>query len=788
MPSHYNPDEFSKIHKTLSKSFAMQRKTLVRVLGLEKRVNVLELEQAEEEQAKEGIDEILNDLGVDEEVEQEVGGGVATKKKLNLKKTKITGEAFKKGTSQESLENIRPNNEVNDLAIRPQPDVTSDAITPEVLPPEDEKKQSPFGDALKNILTSIAGTTESIKNLLQGQQQGDRDAAQDAAKEKQDAARAGKEKKMESRVFEGMKKMGEKVIAPVKSLWERVWGFLKTLLFSAIVGKLFNWFQNPKNQKKVKSIFKFVSDFWPILLTGFLLFGTGIGSLITGTVAAIAGFIPVLMGFIPALAAFLASPIGLAVLGTAAVVGGGMWVANKMKGNDDKNKKGIEQSGTQKFNKGGVVPGSGNTDTVPAMLTPGEFVVTKGATEKYGTDTLEGMNAAAATGKDETSGTGRMIGSTLGGFTGAAVGFFADTPVSPAADIALGMAGGAVGGEIGDNIERKITGKGDKTTNNVGSYNKGGTVPGSGNKDTVPAMLTPGEFVMSKGAVQQYGVKALEGMNAAAGGTNKPTMGRYKGGGFANITNTMTTSSFDSDGNTSFGIRQILPEEAKEMLAERGIPSMELMDGTVVPNFGKMGVDSFMQGIQLTRSIMVENKADPAKIQELDEFVATNPYAQPEKLQSVINRVVPGSQEQVLGDLGDSITASAKMNGGGLVSNLSNSISHFNGGGLVSNSSSNSISNFSTGGLVQAFQNGGMVASGLDFKNKQVNSVPKSPDISPPPSASNSSVAAKITSLKMDGNNNPINLNQDEAPSEVPDFSATMMRSRDKIKTLGIMV
>ena len=106
--------DISKIHKTLSKSFAMQRKTLVRVLGIEKRVNELELQQAAEEQAKEGIDEILNDLGeevqqevgdVGEEIEKEVGeelgkevGGVATKKKLNVKKTKITGEAFKKGT------------------------------------------------------------------------------------------------------------------------------------------------------------------------------------------------------------------------------------------------------------------------------------------------------------------------------------------------------------------------------------------------------------------------------------------------------------------------------------------------------------------------------------------------------------------------------------------------------------------------------------------------------------------------------------------------------------------
>ena len=38
----YNPDEFSEIHQTLSKSFALQRKTLVRVLGLEKRVAKLE--------------------------------------------------------------------------------------------------------------------------------------------------------------------------------------------------------------------------------------------------------------------------------------------------------------------------------------------------------------------------------------------------------------------------------------------------------------------------------------------------------------------------------------------------------------------------------------------------------------------------------------------------------------------------------------------------------------------------------------------------------------------------
>ena len=54
-------------------------------------------------------------------------------------------------------------------------------------------------------------------------------------------------------------------------------------------------------------------------------------------------------------------------------------------------------------------------------------------------------------------------------------------------------------------------------------FKEGGQVPGRGpNKDTVRAMLTPGEFVMSRGAVQKYGTDTLESMNAAGGGNNKP--------------------------------------------------------------------------------------------------------------------------------------------------------------------------------------------------------------------------------------------------------------------------
>ncbi len=41
--------EVAQLHKTLSKSFVMQRKTLVRVLGLEKNVAELEAQKAQVE-------------------------------------------------------------------------------------------------------------------------------------------------------------------------------------------------------------------------------------------------------------------------------------------------------------------------------------------------------------------------------------------------------------------------------------------------------------------------------------------------------------------------------------------------------------------------------------------------------------------------------------------------------------------------------------------------------------------------------------------------------------------
>ncbi len=52
----------------------------------------------------------------------------------------------------------------------------------------------------------------------------------------------------------------------------------------------------------------------------------------------------------------------------------------------------------RRFATGGQVPGTGNQDTVPAMLTPGEFVVTKDATRSIGTKFLERLNMGGVAG------------------------------------------------------------------------------------------------------------------------------------------------------------------------------------------------------------------------------------------------------------------------------------------------------------------------------------------------------------------------------------------------------
>lgn len=69
-------------------------------------------------------------------------------------------------------------------------------------------------------------------------------------------------------------------------------------------------------------------------------------------------------------------------------------------------------------------------------------------------------------------------------------------------------------------------------------FNKGGFVPGQGNRDTVPAMLTPGEFVIKKSSVKSIGAGRL----AAANGYNNGTVGRGAPAGGRPVNPTMMSA------------------------------------------------------------------------------------------------------------------------------------------------------------------------------------------------------------------------------------------------------
>ena len=275
----------------------------------------------------------------------------------------------------------------------------------------DAKKLAPKGggsDTLSQILISVT----SIRDILINQIKDKRDDAKKKRRATETANRKEKESGLEvlKKGFKGIKKGAEKVIKPVKNLFKQILDFIGKIVLGRIVFKLLKWFSDKKNQAKVAAIGKFLKKTWPVLLAAYLLFGNSFGRMTVKLGVMITRFtIKLVRQIIPALWAAIGKmkmgklmnmiPGGRGgIKGTllkgAVLFGGGMLLEKAIAG--DSLSQSDMMSDVQEFNKGGQVPGSGpNKDTVPAMLTPGEFVMSRGAVEKYGVGTMKSMNAAA---------------------------------------------------------------------------------------------------------------------------------------------------------------------------------------------------------------------------------------------------------------------------------------------------------------------------------------------------------------------------------------------------------
>ena len=83
-----------------------------------------------------------------------------------------------------------------------------------------------------------------------------------------------------------------KALAPVNNLFQKIIDGLLKVLFAKALIKLIDWFTDPENKEKIDAIGRFIKDFWPAIVAGFLIFGTGLGGFaktLIGTAARIIG-------------------------------------------------------------------------------------------------------------------------------------------------------------------------------------------------------------------------------------------------------------------------------------------------------------------------------------------------------------------------------------------------------------------------------------------------------------------------------------------------------------------
>ena len=317
----------------------------------------------------------------------------------------------------------------------------------------------------------------SIEKILGEQYNFQLDQAKDAKQEAEKKRRSLKESLMEGggKVWEGIKKVGQKVIEPFKNIWNKILGFLQTILFGRAVMKIWDWFSKEENIGKIDSIFKFLKDWWPALLAAYLVFGNGLTRFALGLIAKLGIWTAKLMG--PVIKGLLAAAMKMGPWGwkAAAVIGTGLAVygVGKMMGKDK-----VVENETERAN------------TSREALENAESTKDLSAGDREGL--VQGTRLEDAGGPGSLNNMSDQFNDPLG---------LRQDPT--------GMGGGM-------------------------KFSEGGKVPGSGNKDTVPAMLTPGEFVMSKGAVSKWGANTLAGMNAAGGGTNQPNV-MMSGGGPVSI-------------------------------------------------------------------------------------------------------------------------------------------------------------------------------------------------------------------------------------------------------------
>jgi hypothetical protein len=378
--------------------------------------------------------------------------------RFKVKEKKVSASKIKNVTAKITNNNYILNQSTN--VISPQKLLPAGGTS--VTAAEVTDKSKTLGDEFENNISAIRKSVESIANILGEQLKFQLKSRENERKDSESRRRGARESALE-KPLKVMKKVIDGILAPVKSIWEKILNFFVQTLLGRIVFKLVDWFANPENARKIRSLIRFFGDWWPALLGAYILFGTSFGKFTSSILGIVgSGLLRLTKFAIPQLLRFIKSPLGIATgLFTAGATIPMLFpetvdeqerkVSQAPGSNAEKIKelqkqkdalswfeklqgKGSEideqisklKTGETKsygFSGGGwsgLVAGQKGTDKIPAMLTDGEFVMSAGAVRKYGVDTLESMNAAGGGNNKprEISGTVYAQGGGYVGFDG----------------------------------------------------------------------------------------------------------------------------------------------------------------------------------------------------------------------------------------------------------------------------------------------------------------------------------------------------------------------------------
>jgi len=246
------------------------------------------------------------------------------------------------------------------------------------------KKTTGGGESDSDPLTEIKESLDRIAGLLIQQLANLKATGEKERRAAENKRREARETRLE-KGFAAVTKVAKKIVAPVKSILDKIINFFVTIFLGRAVIKLLDWFGDPANAKKVSAIFRFLGDQWPKLIAAYLLFGNSLGRFVTR----------LSVRLLRAIATFaLRNPKLAGAIGGIAL--GGFLVDYLSKNNPFQISERDEDADrtVTEFNQGGFVSGQSGIDKIPAMLTDGEFVMSRGAVQQFGLDTLLAMNAA----------------------------------------------------------------------------------------------------------------------------------------------------------------------------------------------------------------------------------------------------------------------------------------------------------------------------------------------------------------------------------------------------------